>query len=363
MKNVLEIFTFQGGYKGGVATMIDAYMKGVDEFARNNYKLTHLNVAPTICTGNSKIDNIVYIYTQRKAVRQYLKEHKFDVANIHTSREYLFLKDVLLAKLISRKYKTPVVMTIHVGSIHTVYNRISWFKKRSIKLLNNCVSKVIFLSKTMCNDFIQEGLNEKRSTVLYNFHNFERTITDECTPHEQLRLLYVGAIHREKGIIELLVALSEMPELDYHLNICGKLTDESIKDEIEKYSKELGDKVSFLGYVSGSAKTELFKSSDLLILPSYHEGLPLVIMEALGAGCAIMATPVGSIPEILQNEHCLWVDVASAQSIKDQLTALTAVKLQQMRKANDALGVSFTFKRHVEELTKIYCNTIITNHK
>ena len=35
MKNVLEIFTFQGGYKGGVATMIDAYMKGVDEFARN----------------------------------------------------------------------------------------------------------------------------------------------------------------------------------------------------------------------------------------------------------------------------------------------------------------------------------------
>lgn len=359
MKNVLEIFTFQGGYKGGVATMIDAYMKGVDEFARNNYKLTHLNVAPTICTGNSKIDNIVYIYTQRKAVRQYLKEHKFDVVHIHTSREYLFLKDVLLAKLISRKYKTPVVMTIHVGSIHTVYNRISWFKKRSIKLLNNCVSKVIFLSKTMCNDFIQEGLNEKRSTVLYNFHNFERTITDECTPHEQLRLLYVGAIHREKGIIELLVALSEMPELDYHLNICGKLTDESIKDEIEKYSKELGDKVSFLGYVSGSAKTELFKSSDLLILPSYHEGLPLVIMEALGAGCAIMATPVGSIPEVLTEENCIWIEIASIDSIKKKMSQLTNELLIRIKNSNNDLGKSFTFEEHVKALVGIYNNELI----
>ena len=359
MKNVLEIFTFQGGYKGGVATMIEAYMKGVNEFARNNYKLTHLNVAPTICTGNSKMDNIIYIYTQRKVVRQYLKEHKFDVVHIHTSREYLFLKDVLLAKLISKKYKLPVVMTIHVGSIHTVYNRIGWFKKRSIKLLNNCVSKVIFLSKTMCNDFIQEGLNEKRSTVLYNFHNFERTITDECTPHEQLRLLYVGAIHREKGIIELLVALSEMPELDYHLNVCGKLTDESIKDEIEKYSKELGDKVSFLGYVSGSAKTELFKSSDLLILPSYHEGLPLVIMEALGAGCAIMSTRVGAVPEVLADENCYWIEIASANSIKEALRSLRKEDIVKQQNVNFELGKKYSFEGHVKRLSFIYRCTIL----
>lgn len=356
MKNVLEIFTFQGGYKGGVATMIDAYMKGVDEFARNSYKLTHLNVAPTICTGNSKIDNIAYIYTQRKAVRQYLKDHKFDVVHIHTSREYLFLKDVFLAKLISRKYKTPVVMTIHVGSIHTVYNRISWFKKRSIKLLNNCVSKVIFLSKAMCNDFIQEGLNENQSTVLYNFHSFEQTTTGGYTPHEELRLLYVGAIHREKGIVELLSALSELPELDYHLNVCGKLTDESIKDDIEKYSIKLGDKVSFLGYVSGSAKTELFKSSDLLILPSYHEGLPLVIMEALGAGCAIMATPVGSIPEVLTEENCIWIEIASVDSIKSRLSDLSNKSLMKIKMSNLSLGKSFTFEEHVKTLVKIYNN-------
>lgn len=356
MKNVLEIFTFQGGYKGGVATMIDAYMKGVDEFARNNYKLTHLNVAPTICTGNSKIDNIAYIYTQRKAVRQYLKEHMFDVVHIHTSREYLFLKDVFLAKLISWEYKTPVVMTIHVGSIHTVYNRISWFKKRSIKLLNNCVSKVIFLSKAMCNDFIQEGLNKNQSTVLYNFHSFEQTTIWKYTPHEEIRLLYVGAIHREKGIVELLAALSELSELGYHLNICGKLTDESIKDDIEKYSKKLGDKVSFLGYVSGSAKTELFKSSDLLILPSYHEGLPLVIMEALGAGCAIMATPVGSIPEVLTEENCIWIEIASVDSIKSRLSDLSNKSLMKIKMSNLSLGKSFTFEEHVKTLVKIYNN-------
>lgn len=356
MRKVLEIFTFQGGYKGGVATMIEAYMKGDNEFGRNNYSLTHLNVAPTVCTGNGKLDNIAYIYTQRKAVRQYLKEHKFDVVHIHTSREYLFLKDVLLAKLISKQFKIPVVMTIHVGSIHTVYNRIGWFKKRSVKLLNNHVSKVIFLSKAMCHDFIQEGLHEKQSTVLYNFHSFEQTTTVERTPHEKFKLLYVGSIHREKGIIELLTALSEMPELDYHLNVCGKLTDESIKDDIEKYSKELGKKVSFLGYVSGSAKTELFKSSDLLILPSYHEGLPLVIMEALGAGCAIMATPVGSVPEVLTEENCIWIEIASVESIKKKLNHLTHELLTKIKNNNYGLGKSFTFEEHVKDLVEIYNN-------
>lgn len=71
MKKVLEIFTFQGGYMGGVATMVDAYMKGVKEFSCNNCKLTHLNISPTINTGNGKIDNFAYIFTQRKAIRKY----------------------------------------------------------------------------------------------------------------------------------------------------------------------------------------------------------------------------------------------------------------------------------------------------
>lgn len=354
MNKVLEVFTFQGGYMGGVATMVDAYMKGIEEFAKNGCELTHLNIAPVINTGNLKFDNLAYIFTQRKAVRDFLDKNSFDVIHIHTSREFLFLKDVLLAKMIRKRYKTPIVMTIHVGNIRTVYNRIKWFKIKSIKLINKYVDKVIFLSKVMCQDFINNGLNKRQATVVYNFHHFYPTEIVHSDNRQTLQILYVGALHKEKGITELLKALSEMPELNFHLNVCGKLTDKSIENIIEKSKQMLGSKVSFLGYVNGEEKTKLFYNSDILILPSYHEGLPLVIMEALGAGCAIMATAVGSIPEILSDENCLWVDIASVESIKEKLSRLTNIELETMKSANKSLGQEFTFDKHVKILSHIY---------
>lgn len=360
MNNILEVFTFHGDYKGGVATMVDAYMKGVSEFSKNGCLLHHLNVAPTISTGNSKIDNTLYIYTQRRAIKKYLDENRMDVIHIHTSREFLFLKDVYLAKMLRKKYRIPVVITIHVGSIETVFNRIGLFKKECLKIINQYVEKVIFLSSKMRSDFIECGLDEHKAVVLYNFHNFIPACFTARKPDSVLQMLFVGAIHKEKGIMELLTAIHELPELNVHLNVCGKLTDNSIRDNVEQMRIALGDRVSFLGYVSGEDKTRLFYNSDLLVLPSYHEGLPLVIMEALGAGCAIMATAVGSIPEVLKTDNCFWVDIASVDSIKDQLRSLTKEKLNAMKVKNKELGNSFTFNSHVDSLCILY-NRITDN--
>lgn len=353
MKKVLEVFTFQDGYMGGVATMVKSYIDGVEEFANYNCELTHLNIAPTIHTGKSSLDNLAYILTQRKEVRKHIKENKYDVIHIHTSREFLFLKDVLLAKMISKLTNTPIVMTIHVGAMDTVYNRIGWFKEKSIDVLNKYVSKTIFLSKSMREDFIKAGLDEQKSTVLYNFHNF--TPTNKIPEKKDgLQLLFVGAIHREKGILELLHAIEQMPDMKCHLNICGKLTDNSIKDEVESLKAKLSNKVSFLGYVTGEDKTLVYKQSDILILPSYHEGLPLVVMEALGAGCAIMATKVGAIPEVLDDKSCFWIDIASVDSIIKRFKEIDNDVINSVRRISYTLGATYSFKEHVKNICNIY---------
>lgn len=360
MYKILEIFTYHTGYRGGVATIIDNYMDEVDYFAQNNCELIHLNIDSAMNTGHAKIDNFAYIFSQRRAVKKFLDKNYIDLVHIHTSREFLFLKDVLLAKLICKKYHIPIVMTIHVGSIDTVYNRIGLFKKQSIRILNTYVDKVIFLSKVMQQNYIDLGLLKKKTSVLYNFYRFAPYPVDQlkCKNKETLKMLYVGAIHREKGIIELLQAVSEMPNLNFHLNICGQLTDKSIKDDVDNMKRILGEKVSFLGYVIGKDKTRIFYESDILILPSYHEGLPLVIMEALGAGCAIMTTAVGAIPEILNDDNCLWLDIASVKSIKNQLKNLTYEKLNNMKQANKKLGLTFSLEEHINILSRIYHNVI-----
>ncbi len=358
MNRILELFTFNGGYKGGISTMIDAYLNGVEEFNGCACELDHLNVVPSIITGNNKLNNIIYLFFQRREVKKYLKNNHFDLVHIHTSREFLFLKDILLARMIRKKFNIPVVMTLHVGSIHTVFNRIKFFKRKSIILMNKYVDKILFLSEGMCKDFIDFGLKSNIAITLHNFHNFPLEHYHLRENGKLLQLLYVGAIHKEKGIIELLNALLQITDVDYHLSICGNITDKSIEEEFKNMINLLGDKVSFLGYVTGEAKINLFYNSDILILPSYHEGMPIVIMEALGAGCAIMATPVGAIPEVLGAENCIWVDIASVESIKNQLNGINEKMLQDMKLANKELGKNYSFLKHVKKLSNIYRDVI-----
>lgn len=338
--------------------MVESYLSNAHLFQSRGYSIERLNIAPCFRTGLSPLDNLVYIFTQRISVRKRIRNSEYHIIHIHTSREFLFLKDILLAKMIKRCSGIPIVITVHVGAMETVYNRIKWFRRESITILNQFVNHAFFLSEQMMRQFLSEGLDASRSSVLYNFHCFEH-IKDRIQHKESpIELLFVGAIHKEKGILELLSAISKLSDCKYHLSICGTITDNSIIQTIDDYISRLGDKVSLCGYVEGIEKTKLFLNSDLLILPSYHEGLPLVILEALGAGCAVMATRVGAIPEILSEENCFWVDIGSVDSIIEHLKNVTRKELEIVQKTNLNLGRKFTLSMHVDKLVNAY-NTVI----
>ena len=352
---ILEICTFppNGGYMGGVVSMVDSYLKSKPFFQSFGQTLELFSAQQHFVTKNSKLNNLLFFATQRLDLKKHLSINKYDVVHIHTSREFVFLKDIFLLKLVNQTYGIPVVLTIHVGDVDTVYNRISFFKRRSIKYLNRYCQKVVFLSENMKNDFIKEGLLEEKTIVLYNFHTFNNLKFPKNSGNN-LNLLFVGAIHREKGIVELLQALSQC-SLDYHLNVCGQLTDASIADEVDQLKESLGEKVTFWGYVKGDDKKSIFEFADILILPSYHEGLPLVIMEALGAGCSIISTKVGAIPEVLGNENCLWVEVGSVNDITKALQLISdRTRLYNMQQANYKLGKEYTLEGHLAKLSYIY---------
>jgi len=355
MHRVLEIFTFPkaGGYMGGVATMVSAYISGVDPFAMCGYT-TELFDPEFTDSKFRLLSKFRYFFFQRRKLKEQLFKEDYQVVHIHTSCRFLFFKDVLLAKYINTKFCLPVVMTIHVGAKETVFRKFEWFEAFAIRILNSHVSAVVFLADQMKEDFIRSGLEESRAHLLYNFHQIECGF--DKSNNNIAQLLFVGAIHREKGIIELLTALSEMTTIDFHLNVCGLVTDRSIEKDLEKLAGKLQNKVSFLGYVSGIEKDTLYKRSDILILPSYHEGLPLVIMEALGAGCAIVSTKVGAIPEVLGKQNVCWVEIQSSDDVRRELESLLSSPelLTKMQYDNYELGKAYSFSTHVKKLCSIY---------
>lgn len=118
---------------------------------------------------------------------------------------------------------------------------------------------------------------------------------------EWINVVFVGGLDPfRKGIHDILKALPIV--IDVCKNVCFTFTggpnvqhalDHSLDSRFTPW-------VSFRGWIAETEKAALYRAADLLILPSYEEGLPYVIIEAMSAGLPIIATPVGAIPEVIK---------------------------------------------------------------
>lgn len=361
MKKVLISFSMpqKGAYVGGVASIIKSYRENKHIFNQNGCEVNFFDFQGGVSEriDSSFIKKIVYGVEQIRNAVPWIKKNEIDIFHIHTSRNSLFFKDVLLGVHIKKKTNAKVVLSIHVGDICTVFEKIEPFRLRLISYMNRYIDKVVFLSNEMREQFVVNGLEDSRCAVLYNFHNMQLIREEEKLDRTaKLHLIYVGAIHREKGVMELLSALCNLKDLDFHLDLCGQLTDHSIELEFKKMVEQLGDKITICGYVSGTQKAALYERADILILPSYHEGLPLVILEGLSQGCALISTKVGATPEILNEENVVWVDTKSTKSIEQAIRRLgdNSDIIKEMQTKNKLLRDKFGIEEHIAELCKLY---------
>lgn len=139
---------------------------------------------------------------------------------------------------------------------------------------------------------------------LLNGFSIENRIK-ELELRKQMRLLFLARIEKEKGILETIEAFQRLsgryPSLQ--LAIAG---DGPFMDETRKFVNRIGlkEKVVFLGYVRGEEKKSIFLHSDVYILPTYREGMPISVLEAMAFGLPVVTRPVGGLKDIFINgEH------------------------------------------------------------
>lgn len=118
---------------------------------------------------------------------------------------------------------------------------------------------------------------------------------------EKKRLIFAGKISEKKGVMSMLRAISYIPNADakVELALAGGYGNENEYMEICKLAKECPCKVEFLGKLSQAALARELNQSDIFILPSFFEGLPLVIIEAMACGLRVVCTDLPGIQKWL----------------------------------------------------------------
>ncbi len=116
-----------------------------------------------------------------------------------------------------------------------------------------------------------------------------------------VRILFLGRLCARKGVPELIsaLALPALRGLDWVATIAGDGNAAPFRAMVGWHG--LQGRVALPGWAGRAETAALLAQADILVLPSYHEALPLAVLEALAAGVAVITTPVGAIPEFLEH--------------------------------------------------------------
>ena len=234
-----------------------------------------------------------------------LWDRKIRIVHIHTAAGGSFDKHAwyaALARLMGRK----VVLHSHASRFKVWYEGLSGRHQRRVRKVLSRLDRLIVLSASWRDFFVSIGVSPEKVSILNNITEPADREKVARKAGEPVRLLFLGEIGPRKGVFDLLKAMALLQGTDpgkARLEIGGNKNEEALKEAIRLQGLE--NCVHFNGFVSGDLKKELLSRTDVFVLPSYNEGLPISILEAMSYGCAIISTPVGGIPEVVKENGIL----------------------------------------------------------
>ena len=275
----------------------------------------------------------------------------YNLAHIHLSEPSSAKRKSFYFK-IAKLWRKKIIIHFHAFSPDSTIN--SRYRQLYKKLFSEA-DLVITLSNQW-KIWIEEILDIKDNvTALYN----------PCQPiqthHLDLKgniVLFAGALNRRKGFRDLILSFASLASkyADWTLVFAGN----GEIDEGKRLAKELGIETQtvFLGWVSGDAKDKVFKEASIFCLPSYAEGFPMAVLEAWAYGLPVLTTPVGGLPDVLEDgKNALVFQPGDTRHLSNQLERLILDDKLRNAISKESLTLSqtvFNVENINQQLTDIY---------
>jgi glycosyltransferase involved in cell wall biosynthesis len=292
----------------------------------------------------------------------------------HIVHAFTATPDGYASVLLGRRYRIPVLCTL-LGSDINVYPRYWPLTQRLTKQTLLQVDQVVTVSQRLMRSAGLLAQARYEPEVVYMGCNIEELKFDEQgrqrfreslkIGHEARVLIFLGNLIRAKGIFVLMDAFAQLfiTHSSLHLIFVGDGEDRS---GIEKRVSELSlnGRVHLVGRVPHADLRGWLSAGDVFVLPSYREGLPLAVLEAMACGRPVIATRVGGIPEAVEDgESGILVGMDDVEALAAAIALLVendSARQSMGSKGRQIVEGKFTWERSARALREIY-NKVLAN--
>lgn len=278
--------------RGGISTVIKSYLKS--DIGRS---FNILLVASHV--DGAKTHKLVQASFGLLKLLFYLVTKDVHIVHIHGG-DIVSLKRKYFYYLIVKRFNTKVLYHFHGALFLQQYQETSAFWKRRIREMLEGCNIVITLSRSW-----QKALSEiaPRSTtiLLPNAVYLPPRKRVHRPSNNTLHLTFLGHIGDRKGVFDLLPIAKRLLQEGYKLmlHVAGNGDVSRLTGVVRRLG--ISESVQYHGWLTERERNLLLDNTDIFILPSYGEGMPLAILEAMSYGLPVISTVVGGIPEMIIN--------------------------------------------------------------
>ena len=235
----------------------------------------------------------------------------------------------------------PIVNHIHGADFDKFYVNASDKKKKLIKKIYSKCSRLIALSEVW-KERLNQIVPDDRIAIIENYSILhEDVLTERFKRSCNNQVLFLGELGNVKFVL------------------CGAGSDVDEK-AIRKLIHEncIEKNVEFSEWVRGKEKDKILRESDVFFLPSYNEGMPMSILDAMGYGLPVVSTNVGGIPKIVHNgENGFCCEPGDVNGMADAIVCLLNNNKTMQEAAQKSIKIvkdKYSLNSHIALLEKVY---------
>jgi glycosyltransferase involved in cell wall biosynthesis len=304
--------------QGGIDRLTDAIVETMDKRSDQS-----VQVARLVTRGKRSIYLSPIVFA-RALVRFWgaATRGQVDLLHIQLSwRGSVYRKLVLAAA--ARYWAIPYVVHLHAGQFDGFWAGCGSFLRRKIDLLLvNSVTVIVLGNRGRLLVAGRLPSVQHKLEILPNASALPPPLSKVDPRGSKIAISFLGRLEPEKGVPQLIEALGKLAHRrDWSATIAG---DGDVTFS-RSYIRRLGiaDRVDIPGWLDAPATAALLQRTDIFVLASFIENLPMGIIEAFAYGLAVIATPVGAVPEVVSHDHNgLLVPVGDIDALASALTRL-----------------------------------------